>query len=147
MMSVDNRIAAGPDDLPIAIIGAGPIGLAMAAHLVGCDKRFIIFEAGPEAGHAIRQWQHVRLFTEWASNIDTEAERLLLGAGWRPPAGAAIPTGGELLDDILQPSRLCPQSSRISDSAIALRPSPAMAWTRSRPRSAASGRFFCKSRR
>jgi 2-polyprenyl-6-methoxyphenol hydroxylase-like FAD-dependent oxidoreductase len=101
MMSVDNRIAAGPDDLPIAIIGAGPIGLAMAAHLVGCDKRFIIFEAGPEAGHAIRQWQHVRLFTEWASNIDTEAERLLLGAGWRPPAGAAIPTSGELLDDYL----------------------------------------------
>jgi 2-polyprenyl-6-methoxyphenol hydroxylase-like FAD-dependent oxidoreductase len=101
MMSVDNRIAAGPDDLPIAIIGAGPIGLAMAAHLVGCDKRFIIFEAGPEAGHAIRQWRHVRLFTEWASNIDTEAERLLLGAGWRPPAGAAIPTSGELLDDYL----------------------------------------------
>jgi NADPH-dependent 2,4-dienoyl-CoA reductase/sulfur reductase-like enzyme len=72
------------DVLPIAIVGAGPIGLALAAHLVGCGKRFIIFEAGPEAGHAIRQWQHVRLFTEWPSNIDIEAEQLLLAAGWRP---------------------------------------------------------------
>jgi len=108
MMSVDNRIAAGPDDLPIAIIGAGPIGLAMAANLVGCGKPFLVLEAGPEAGHAIRQWQHVRLFTEWESNIDEEAQRLLLSAGWQVPAGGTIPTGGELLRDYLVPLSLLP---------------------------------------
>ena len=108
-MKAGKRITTPPDDLPIAVIGAGPIGLAMAAHLVGCGVRFVIFEAGPEAGHAIRQWQHVRLFTEWASNIDTEAERLLLAAGWRPPAGAAMPTGGELLDEYLMPLSALPE--------------------------------------
>src|SRR5258707_10392733 len=80
------------DDLPIAVIGAGPISLAMAAHLVGCGKPFVVLEAGPEAGHAIRQWQHVCLFTEWESNIDEEAEQLLLSAGWQAPADGTIPT-------------------------------------------------------
>jgi thioredoxin reductase len=108
MMTVDVGIAAGPDDLPIAIVGAGPIGLAMAAHLVGCGKPFVVLEAGPEAGHAIRQWQHVRLFTEWESNIDEEAEQLLLGAGWQAPAGGTIPTGGDLLRDYLVPLSLLP---------------------------------------
>jgi thioredoxin reductase len=103
MMTVDHVTGNQPRDLPIAIIGAGPIGLAMAAHLVGCGQRFVIFEAGAEAGRAIAEWRHVSLFTEWASNIDSEAGRLLLAAGWRPPAEAAIPTGGELLDDYLVP--------------------------------------------
>ncbi len=108
-MTADGRIAVRPDDLPIAIIGAGPIGLAMAAHLVDCGRSFIILEAGPEAGHAIRQWQHVRLFTEWESNIDKDAERLLLCAGWQPPAGAAMPTGGEFLRDYLAPLSALPK--------------------------------------
>lgn len=91
------------EDLPIAVIGAGPIGLAMAAHLVGCGQQFVILEAGPEAGHSIRQWEHVRLFTEWTGNIDKEAEGLLRATDWQRPNGDAIPTGGELLRDYLAP--------------------------------------------
>jgi thioredoxin reductase len=90
-------------DLPIAIIGAGPIGLAMAAHLVSCNRRFVVLEAGEEAGHSIREWQHVRLFTEWAGNIDSEADKLLCASGWQRPADDQIPTGGELLHDYLLP--------------------------------------------
>ena len=92
-----------PGDLPIAIIGAGPIGLAMAAHLAGCNRRFMLLEAGEEAGHSIREWRHVRLFTEWAGNIDSEADKLLGMTGWQRPAESEIPTGAELLDDYLLP--------------------------------------------
>ena len=56
------------DELPVAVIGAGWVGLAMADHLAGHGRSFIVNEAEPEAGHAICQWQHVRLFTEWQSN-------------------------------------------------------------------------------
>ena len=92
-----------PGDLPIAIIGAGPIGLAMAAHLVSCNRQFLLLEAGEEAGHSIRAWQHVRLFTEWAGNIDSEANNLLRATSWQRPADDKIPTGGELLHDYLLP--------------------------------------------
>ena len=90
-------------DLPIAIIGAGPIGLAMAAHLVACRRPFLLLEAGEGAGHSIRDWQHVRLFTEWAGNIDSEADKLLGNIGWKRPADGEIPSGGELLRDYLLP--------------------------------------------
>jgi thioredoxin reductase len=101
------ELRARQENLPIAIIGAGPIGLAMAAHLAGCDRQFVILEAGPGIGHAISQWRHVRLFTEWDSNIDKEAEGLLAASGWRRPVGTEIPTGDELLSGYLEPlSRL-----------------------------------------
>jgi thioredoxin reductase len=90
-------------NLPIAIIGAGPIGLAMASHLVGCNRPFLLLEAGDEAGHSIADWEHVRLFTEWPGNIDFEAERLLRETGWQRPSDTGIPTGGELRRDYLLP--------------------------------------------
>ena len=96
------------DDLPIAIIGAGPIGLAMAAHLVGCGRPFVILESGAEVGHSIRQWAHIGLFTEWAGNTDTEAEKLLRARGWQAPDGETIPTGGELIRDYLEPLSALP---------------------------------------
>ena len=39
-------------ELPIAIIGAGPVSLAAAAHLVERRMSFILFEAGPRVGHS-----------------------------------------------------------------------------------------------
>lgn len=61
----------------IAIIGAGPVGLAAAAHALERGLSPILLERGPAAGHAIRQWAHVPMFSPWAFNIDRAAERLL----------------------------------------------------------------------
>ena len=57
----------------VAIIGAGPVGLAAAAHVLECGMSPVVLEAGPEAGHAIRQWQHVQLFSPWEYNLDKAA--------------------------------------------------------------------------
>ena len=51
-----------PPALPVAVIGAGPIGLAAAAHLIARGLTPVVFEAGPTIGHAMRQWAHVRTF-------------------------------------------------------------------------------------
>ncbi|MDQ3613498.1 MAG: NAD(P)-binding protein, partial [Chloroflexota bacterium] len=44
--------------LPIAIIGAGPVGLAAAAHLATREIPFVVYESGEDAGHTVRQWGH-----------------------------------------------------------------------------------------
>ena len=90
-------------ELPIAIIGAGPVGLAAAAHLHGYGLPFVILEAGAEPGAAIRQWGHVRLFSPWRYNIDKAARGLLEDTGWQAPDLDALPTGGEIVDRYLAP--------------------------------------------
>lgn len=44
---------------PIAIIGAGPVGLAAAAHLAERGASFVVVEAGAQAGAAVLRWGHV----------------------------------------------------------------------------------------
>ena len=87
----------------IAIIGAGPVGLAAAAHAIERGMKPLVFEAGPRIGHAVRQWAHVPMFSPWAFNIDPAAARLLQETGWTSPDPALHPTGGELVADYLQP--------------------------------------------
>ena len=87
----------------IAIIGAGPVGLAAAAHAIERGLKPVILERGPDVGHAVRQWAHVPMFSPWAFNIDTAAERLLAAAGWNRPSPDAYPTGGDLLWQYLTP--------------------------------------------
>ncbi|QAU48049.1 NAD(P)-binding domain-containing protein [Bradyrhizobium guangzhouense] len=91
------------DAKTVAIIGAGPVGLAAAAHVLERGMSPIVLEAGPEAGHAIRQWQHVQLFSPWEYNVDKAAARLLAPTGWNSPDPQAYPTGGELLEGYLEP--------------------------------------------
>ncbi|MFO1087586.1 MAG: NAD(P)-binding domain-containing protein [Reyranellaceae bacterium] len=87
----------------VAILGAGPVGLAAAAHVLERGMKPVVLEAGPEAGHAVRQWSHVRMFSPWEYNIDKAAERLLTAAGWNSPAPDHYPTGGELVAQYLEP--------------------------------------------
>lgn len=87
----------------IAIIGAGPVGLAAAAHAVERGLTPIVFERGPTVGHAVRQWSHVPMFSPWAYDVDAAAERLLMATGWNRPSPDAYPTGGDLLDQYLIP--------------------------------------------
>ena len=89
--------------LPVAVIGAGPVGLAAAAHLVRYRQPFIVLEAGGEAGAAIRRWGHVRMFSPWRYTIDKAAQEMLEGTGWRAPDPEALPTGDELVDHFVAP--------------------------------------------
>jgi hypothetical protein len=87
----------------VAIIGAGPVGLAAAAHLLARGMTPIVLEAGPKVGHSVRQWQHVQLFSPWEYNIDKAAERLLASTGWNSPDPKIYPTGAELLEKYIEP--------------------------------------------
>lgn len=89
--------------LPVAVIGAGPVGLAAAAHLLAKGETPIILEAGATVGTAIRRWGHVRLFSPWRYLVDSEATKLLHAAGWTDPEPEALPTGHDLVDRYLQP--------------------------------------------
>lgn len=102
----------------IAIIGAGPVGLAAAAHALERGWDPVVLEAGPEAGHAIRQWAHVRMFSPWEYNIDKAAGRLLAGAGWNAPDPQAYPTGAELIELYISPlAKRTDLASRLKVSA------------------------------
>ncbi|MET7402247.1 FAD-dependent oxidoreductase [Dactylosporangium sp. NPDC005572] len=90
-------------ELPVVVIGAGPVGLAAAAHLAERGLPFTVLEAGDGPAAAVRQWGHVRLFSPWRYNIDTAARRLLIDAGWVEPDPEILPTGGRLAADYLQP--------------------------------------------
>jgi hypothetical protein len=87
----------------VAVIGAGPVGLAAGAHALENGLRPIILEAGPHVAHAVRQWGHVQLFSPWEYNVDRAAERLLSAIGWNSPAPDHYPTGAELVDLYLDP--------------------------------------------
>ena len=91
------------DRLPVVVIGAGPVGLAAASHLLERGETPLVLEAGAEAAASIRAWQHVRLFSPWRYNIDRAAERLLHEAGWTAPDPDALPTGRDLREQYLLP--------------------------------------------
>ena len=96
--------------LPVVVIGAGPVGLAAAAHLVMRGYRPIVVEAGPRVAANMRSWGHVRMFSPWKYNVDSAARELLLEHGWTPPADdEAFPTGHELADGYLEPLARVPQ--------------------------------------
>jgi thioredoxin reductase len=94
--------------LPVAVIGAGPVGLAAAAHLIERGETPVVFEAGAKVASSVRAWSHVRMFSPWRYNIDAAARRMLDAAGWQPPEPDAIPTGGELVERYLEPLAALP---------------------------------------
>src|SRR5471030_1891429 len=102
----------------VAILGAGPVGLAAAAHVLERGMKPIVLEAGREAAHAVRQWGHVRMFSPWEYNIDKAAERLLIETGWNAPAPGDYPTGRELVEQYLEPlATRTPLKDRIRTSS------------------------------
>ncbi len=87
----------------VAIIGAGPVGLAAGAQALERGLTPIIFEQGAEVAHAIRQWQHVKMFSPWEFNVDAAAEKLLNDTSWDRPDDDELPTGGELIERYIEP--------------------------------------------
>jgi thioredoxin reductase len=98
--------------LPVAIIGAGPVGLAAAAHLLARGETPVIFEAGDAVAQSIRAWAHVRMFSPWGFNVDQVAAALLTSARWTHPPRDALPTGGELVEQYLEPLAALPEMRR-----------------------------------
>lgn len=88
---------------PVVVVGAGPVGLAAAAHAQARGLPTILLEAGDTAGSAVRKWGHVRLFSAWSELVDPAAEKLLAPTGWTAPDPHTYPTGSEWAEQYLAP--------------------------------------------
>lgn len=103
-------------NLPVAVIGAGPVGLAAAAHLIACGLDVRVYEAGATVGASVLDWRHVRVFSPWKYNIDAAARTILTRRGWTMPPKEDLPTGGELYDLYLRPLAETPELARVIET-------------------------------
>lgn len=97
------------ESLPVAVIGAGPVGLAAAAYLIERGETPLIFEAGESVGASMLKWGHVRVFTPWRYVTDKAARALLESTDWTHPEYERFPTGGEIVNEYLKPLAAIPQ--------------------------------------
>ncbi|MGX1744215.1 NAD(P)-binding domain-containing protein [Bosea sp. NPDC055353] len=105
-------------ELPVVVIGAGPIGLAAAANLVMRGVPVKVLEAGDAAGANIRDWGHVRLFSPWEFNVDPASRVLLEAAGWKEPEAGSYPTGNELVETYLTPLAATNELASVIDYGV-----------------------------
>ncbi len=91
------------NSLPVAVVGAGPVGLAAAAHLARRGIKYLVLEEGDRVGASVLEWGHVRLFSPWRHLVDPVAGSLLDETGWTPPGPELLPTGRELVERMLEP--------------------------------------------
>ncbi|MFD0790840.1 FAD-dependent oxidoreductase [Microbacterium insulae] len=105
LLDLTPRVATGDrlSTLPVIVIGAGPIGLATAAHLVDRGIDVTVLEAGDSVGAAVRSWGHTRLFSPWKHLVDPVAQAMLESSGWVLPDPEGAPTGAELVASYLEP--------------------------------------------
>lgn len=95
--------------LPVAIIGGGPVGLAAAAQLVKRGQSFVLFEKGTQLGTNFLDYGHVRLFSMWQYNIDEAAKELLEQHDIPMPDPIAFPYGRDIAEQYLQPLGQLPE--------------------------------------
>ena len=96
------------NSLPVAVIGAGPVGLAAAAHLVRAGFTPLVPEAGKTIASNLESYRHVRMFSPWRYNIDHAAAAMLEEGGWTAPPSDDLPTAGEIVDRYLAPLAALP---------------------------------------
>ncbi len=90
-------------NLPTLVIGAGPIGLAAAAHLYERNEDFLVVEKGERAGSNLLEWGHVQLFSPWQFNMNSAAKKILHNTDWIEPEADKLPTGKEIVEEYLEP--------------------------------------------
>jgi hypothetical protein len=93
----------------VAVLGAGPVGLAAAAHLLERGFHPLVFEAGRSVAANLESFRHVRLFSPWRYDIDAAARRLLETSGWQAPPDDELPSAGEIVDRYLAPLASLPE--------------------------------------
>lgn len=106
---VKASVAARLESLPVAVLGAGPVGLAAAAQLIERGIDFFILEAGSRVGANLLDYGHVRLFTPWRYNVSSAMSRLLAGKGWKQPDDEGLPLAEEVVTDLLEPFARLPR--------------------------------------
>ncbi len=97
------------EPLPVAVLGAGPVGLAAAARLLERAIPFVVLEAGPQVGANLLDYGHVRLFAPWRYDIDPAMAARLARSGWRAPPPEALPFAREIVDQVLRPFAALPE--------------------------------------
>ena len=97
--------------LPVVVIGSGPVGLAAAVHLIARGIEPLVLEAGAQVAAGVAGWGHVPLFSPWRFSIDAAARRLLKADGWREPDGDEHLTGAQLRERYLLPLAATPALS------------------------------------
>ncbi len=90
------------NQLPTIVLGAGPVGLAAAAHLSQRGLPFLVLERGHTVGENMLDWGHIRLFSPWRYAVDSTAVNLL-GELWPSPDLDDFPTGSDMVDRYLEP--------------------------------------------
>ena len=95
-------------DLPVAVLGAGPVGLAAVAKLIARGLPFVALEAAPQVGAHLQDYGHVRLFSPWRYNIDADMAAQLSATGWQAPDAEALPLAGEVVERVLKPFAALP---------------------------------------
>jgi thioredoxin reductase len=96
-------------ELPVAVLGAGPVGLAAAARLAERSVPFVLLEAGEEVGANLLDYGHVQLFSPWRYNVDAAMAKMLEATGWRAPPAEELPRAGEIVARVLKPFAALPQ--------------------------------------
>lgn len=89
-------------DLPVIVLGAGPIGLTCAAELRGRDQAVLVLEKSDRVAESVRQWGHVRMFSPWSELVSAAVARQL-GSDWTMPKESVYPTGRQWVSDYLEP--------------------------------------------
>lgn len=104
------------ENLPIAIIGAGPIGLAAASHLILRGQPVRVFEEASQIAPNLRDWGHVRLFSVWDQCVDEAAVTLLKKNGWTSPPANRLPVGQDLVEEYLEPLAATPELAPVIET-------------------------------
>lgn len=100
-------------DFPVVIIGAGPVGLAAAAHLIEKGATPVVLEAGGTPAASVIAWGHVKLFSPWRYCLDEAARRILEQSGWTAPDPEGYPTGRDLAERYLLPLAQTPALAEV----------------------------------
>jgi hypothetical protein len=89
--------------LPVAVLGAGPVGLAAAARLLERGIEPLVLEAGASVGTNLLDYGHVQLFSPWRYNIDPAMASQLQDTGWQPPPADELPWARDIVLKVLRP--------------------------------------------
>ncbi len=110
-LALVDRRAPLLERLPVAVLGAGPVGLAAAAKLLERGIPLVVLEAAPCVGANLLDYGHVRLFSPWQYNVDHTMRDMLQATGWKMPPLEELPLAGEVVTRVLQPFAELPQVS------------------------------------